>query len=303
MANLILAFCFAMANVNARAGDTMDATGPTDGTNPPSESGEHGRRTRKFFAFDNGLTQVQRLDEKAALLKKLGYDGIGWRVGVKPAEMIEALDKYSLRMISTYTQGTVDANNPHYDKRLVDELAVMKKHRTIIWLCLIPGKNPSDEAAVKVVNEVADLAAEAGLDVVLYPHVGFYVATVQDALRVTRKVDRPNVGMSFNLCHFLKLDNEKNLEAVLKESAPYLRLVSINGADSGDTKRMGWDRLIRPLGEGSFDVSKVMKLLDEIGYTGPVGLQCYSVKGDNRENLKKSITAWREIAGRAAMRK
>jgi sugar phosphate isomerase/epimerase len=180
---------------------------------------------------------------------------------------------------------------------------VLKKHKTIIWLCLTPGKDPSDEAAVKVVNQVADLAAEAGLEVVLYPHVGWYVATVQDALRVARKVNRPNVGMSFNLCHFLKMDDEKNVEAVLRKSAPYLRLVSINGADSGDTKRMGWDRLIRPLDEGSFDVGKVMKVLDKIGYTGPVGLQCYNIKGDNRENLKKSITAWREMDGRAAMRK
>jgi sugar phosphate isomerase/epimerase len=303
MANLILAFCFAVANVNARAGDTMDATGPADGTIPSSEEGEHGRQTREFFAFDNGLTQVQSLDEKAALLKELGYDGIGWRVGVKPGEMIRALDKYDLRMISTYTQGTVDANNPHYDERLVDELDVMKKHRTIIWLCLIPGKNPSDEAAVTVVNQVADLAAVAGLDVVLYPHVGFYVATVQDALRVTRKVDRSNVGMSFNLCHFLKTDDGKNMEAILKESAPYLRLVSINGADSGNTKAMGWDRLIRPLGEGSFDVRRVMMLLDKIGYTGPVGLQCYNVKGDNRENLKKSIRAWKKLGGLAPVEK
>ena len=85
------------------------------------------------------------------------------------------------------------------------------------------------------------------------------------------------------------------IHAHFNERRPHLMLVSINGADSGDTKKMGFDRLIRPLGEGTFDNSKVMKILDEIGYAGPVGLQCYNVRGDNRANLKKSIVAWREL--------
>ncbi len=250
---------------------------------------------KEFFAFDNGLNQIADFEEKAALLDELGYDGIGWRVGANAVKMIEALDIYDLRMVSTYTRATVDAKNPTYDKRLDDELEVMKKHKTIIWLFMVKGENPTDDAAVKVVSELAEKAEEVGLDVVIYPHTGFYVETVEDALRITRKVNRPNVGMSFNLCHFLKKNNEKNLETVLKKSAPYLRLVSINGADSGDTQKMGWDRLIQPLGEGSFKVSKVLNILDEIGYTGPVGMQCYNIKGDNRENLKKSIKAWNNM--------
>ena len=250
---------------------------------------------RDFFAFDNGLRQVKGCEQKAALLKELGYDGIGWRVGAEPAKMSDALERYGLRMVSTYTRATVDAKRPRFDRRLADEIDVLKKHKTTIWLFLVAGKNANDEAAVKAVDQVADLAEKAGLQVVLYPHTGFYVATVEDALRITKKVDRPNVGMSFNLCHFLKTDDAKNLEAVLKKSAPHLRLVSINGADAGNTQRMGWDRLIQPLGEGSFDVGKVMALLDEIGYTGPVGLQGYNVKGDNRENLKRSMDAWKAM--------
>jgi sugar phosphate isomerase/epimerase len=260
-------------------------------------TGSAAEEDQPFFAFDNGLTRIDGLEEKAAVLHDLGYDGVGWRIGVKASEMIEALNKYGLKMVTTYTRGTVDAENPTFDQRLTKELNAYKKHNTIIWLFLVEGKNPNDEAAVHVVNDVADLAEKAGLEVVLYPHTGFYVATVQDAIRITQKVNRPNVGMSFNLCHFLKTDNEKNLKATLQESAPYLRLVSINGADSGQTQKMGWDRLIQPLGKGSYDVSRVMTILDEIGYTGPVGLQCYNVKGDDRANLKQSINAWKNMQG------
>jgi len=250
---------------------------------------------REFYAFDNGLTRIENFEQKAAVLKELGYDGICWRPGAGLDEMLAALDKHGLRMVSTYVGCKVDAENPTFDERLAGELEGYKKHKTIIWLNLARGKNATNEIAVKLIEDVADLAQKAGLKVVVYPHTDFFVETVEDALRLAKKVNRPNVGMSFNLCHFLKTDNEENLEAVLKKSASHLMLVSINGADSGETKTMGWDRLIQPLGDGTFDNGKVLKILDEIGYRGAISLQCYSIKGADRVNLKKSIDAWFEM--------
>ena len=67
---------------------------------------------------------------------------------------------------------------------------------------------------------------------------------------------------------------------------------------------MGWNRLIRPLGEGTFDNTKVIRVLDEIGYRGPVALQCYRVPGSDRDHLRQSMDAWRRMtAGGAAPRK
>ena len=51
-------------------------------------------------------------------------------------------------------------------------------------------------------------------------------------------------------------------------------------------------RLIQPLGEGSFDVLNILRLLKNNNYRGPVGLQCYDIKGDPAVFLKTSITAW-----------
>ena len=255
-----------------------------------------GPGVREFHAFDNGLTRIEGLEEKAALLRELGYDGICWRTGAGSDEMIGVLDRHGLRMASTYVGCRVDADRPSFDERLPAEMEGYRRHETIIWLSVARGTDASDDIAVRLIREVAALAGEAGLEVVLYPHSGFYVETVEDALRLTKEVDRPNVGMSFNLCHFLKTDDEENLEAVLKKAAPHLMLVSINGADSGETGKMGWDRLIQPLGDGTCDTGRVLEILDEIGYRGPVGLQCYAIEGDDRENLKKSITAWRALS-------
>jgi hypothetical protein len=60
----------------------------------------------------------------------------------------------------------------------------------------------------------------------------------QDAVRLARKVGRKDVGVGFNLCHFLKLDDERNLELRLKEAMPDLFAVSINGTDGGNTQQM-----------------------------------------------------------------
>jgi len=71
-----------------------------------------------------------------------------------------------------------------------------------------------------------------------------------------------------------------------------LFLVSINGADH----KGGWDKLIQPLDRGEFDVRTFLEQLRDVGYTGPVGLQCYNVKGDLRENLQRSMKAWKEFS-------
>ena len=71
-------------------------------------------------------------------------------------------------------------------------------------------------------------------------------------------------------------------------------------ADAGDTQQMDWDRLIQTLDRGSFNVGQVLSSLRRAGYTGPIGLQSYGIPGDNRENLKRSMKAWREIRARTA---
>jgi sugar phosphate isomerase/epimerase len=76
---------------------------------------------------------------------------------------------------------------------------------------------------------------------------------------------------------------------------PRLWVVTINGADrhGGD-----WDRLIQPLDRGDFDVEGFLKILVGLGYRGPIGLQCYGIKGNAEENLRRSMRAWREMSSR-----
>ena len=256
-----------------------------------------------FFAFDNGTgrnilsTQVQ-----AKMLSQLGYDGIGYTGSAGIPEMLQALDAHDLQMFSIYVGARVGSERATYDPQLKQAIRQLQGRPTMIWLTIQSGPSASpelDEQAVGVLREIADAARESGLRVALYPHTGFYVARIEDALRLVEKADRENVGVSFNLCHFLKQHKEEEIESALAAALPHLLLVSINGADRGATQTMGWDRLIQTLDRGDLDVKRVLDLLKRLGYQGPIGLQCYNVPGDRRDNLKRSMDAWQSMTAAA----
>lgn len=252
--------------------------------------------TNPFFAFDNGTGRDQKvpIEEQAELVKRTGYAGLGYTGALRIPEMLQALESRGLKMFSIYVAVRVDGDKPSYDAGLPEAIRQLKGHGTVIWLT-VQGTSPEgEERAVRMVREVADMAAESGLRVVLYPHMGFYVGRIEDALRIRKLADRRNVGISFNLTHFLAVKDEPNLDQRLREAMPYLELVSINGAEHEG----GWDRLILPLDRGEFDVFGFLKKLVAAGYKGPIGLQCYQVPGDTEDNLKRSMAAWRKFQER-----
>ncbi|MFW6370106.1 MAG: sugar phosphate isomerase/epimerase family protein, partial [Bacteroidota bacterium] len=129
--------------------------------------------------------------------------------------------------------------------------------------------------------------------VAIYPHVNTYVETVAHSVKLAGMIDRENAGVIFNTCHLLKAEGEEGWQEKALAALPYIYMVSINGADSGDTQNMKWNRLIQPLGEGTFNTYKLVKLLKDNGYEGLFGLQCYNIKQDCRTALEKSMTTWR----------
>jgi sugar phosphate isomerase/epimerase len=247
---------------------------------------------RAFYAFDNGLDSIATLEGKAALLKQLGYDGITWRPG-NTATMLAELDKQGLRMGASYVVLKASPDACPVPAEVVSEIEALKGRDTLISLA-VTGKS-TDEIVLPAILRIAEIAERCGLKVALYGHVGFYLDTDAKLLGLVKRAARPNLGLGFNLCHFLIQNDESALEPTLRAAAPFLYLVSINGADRGDTRKMTWDQLIQPLGQGSFDSRKLLRLLDGIGYRGPVSLQCYQLKPPPAEHLEKSIRAWRAL--------
>jgi len=257
-----------------------------------------------FFAMDTGTRDATHKTpaEQVAMIKELGFAGIGpiYHGTDDLRQWFDALDKARLKMFALYVPLRLDAIEPSITS-LKEVAAALKGRDTMLWLYVTEkGRQPSsadnDDAAVKALCDVAGIAREAGLCVAMYPHTGFYVARVEDAARLAGKAGCKNLGVTFNLCHWLKVDG-KDLDATLKAAKPHLFCVSINGADA-DGK--DWKVLIQPLDRGTYDVAQLLRRLAKMGYTGPIGLQHYGIKGDAYENLKHSMEGWRKLSAAAA---
>ena len=260
-----------------------------------------------FFAMDTIFgtpgKRATSVKEQAAMVKELGYAGIGSWGGINNLrETLEELDKNGLKAFPPYYGVNLDPGKQKYDPGLKEAIRLLKGRETAIWISIVSreykrSSPEGDPRAVEILREISDMAQEAGLRVALYPHTGFWLERVEDAVRVVKKVDRENVGVTFNLCHWLMVDDEENMKPLLELAMPHLFVVTVNGADSGGKN---WDSLIQTLDRGSFDTYKFLKALKELGYTGPIGLQGYGLKGDAYDNLKRSMEAWRKLSTRAA---
>ena len=257
---------------------------------------------RPFFAMDTGTKDAthQTAAQQAALVKETGFAGIGpiYKNPEGLRDMLAAIDQHGLRLFAEYVKLDLEAATP-IGPEIRDTIDQLRGRDAFLWLYVVsktfkPSDPAGDAVAVPLLREIADLAKAGGVRVALYPHTSFWVERVEDSTRLARAVDRPNLGTTFNLCHWLKVDGQ-DLEKRLEEAGKHLFVVTINGADAAGKD---WKTLIQPLDAGDFPVSRVLAQLDRMGYAGPVGLQHFGIGGDSAVNLRRSMEAWRRLTAR-----
>jgi len=261
-----------------------------------------------FYAMDTafqrpGLTPGEQLD----LVKKLGFAGVAWHE-TSPAQVkadLAEIEKRGLKMFTIYCGATVTPQGDlTYSPQLPALMEALAGHGTLVWLH-IGGQGPAfdalsgQEPAVRKLRALAEQAKTRGLRVAIYPHVGEWTARFGDATKLAKRVNHPDFGVAFTLCHSLAMGDEARIPAMLQEAAPVLLSVTINGADK-DVGTPQWGRLIQTLDKGTFDVGSVLGKLREIGYTGPIGFQGYGIQGDARSILAPTMKAWRRLSRAAA---
>ncbi len=252
-----------------------------------------------FFAMDTATKGDNRTyEEQVRMIKELGYAGWGPSRTEDVPQKLAAVDKYGLRMFALYTGVNLDPDQPKYDPALKDVITSLKKRDAILWVFIRskkyqPSSAEGNERAVSILREIADMAEPAGVRVALYPHFGLYVSKVGEAVSLADKIDRKNVGVTFNLCHWLRGEKGDNQEKTLKRALPRLFVVTINGADR---QTDDWGRLIQPLGQGDYDMCSFLKTLNKLGYKGPIGFQGYGIKGDMHQVLADTMSAWKNYA-------
>ena len=239
----------------------------------------------KFFPYE--------VKSSPSKLKALSYDGceIPFVTGDALARRIKAADEAQMVIFSTYIPH--DVRKPFPMEKLEAFMAPLKGRELVIELVLRgypPGAPEGVEPIVKLLKEIGTRAATYQLRIAVYNHIASYCESVPFTIDIINKVDLPNVGYCFIVCHWLRLEGAKDYRPLLKANPEKLFMVTTNGSTVESKKAPIW-----PLDVGNFNQAQLLKTLDQIKYTGPVGLQCYNIKLPEQVHLKRSMATWKNL--------
>ncbi len=254
-----------------------------------------------FWQLDPKLSSLP--EAQAKLLRELGYNGMLY-LG-KPESMkdsFRALDAHGLEMSAAAVIPYDISIDPggNYPASLKEAIKQLKGRQTLLLIQFqskIHSKSSvaGDARAVELGRELADYAREYGVRLAIYPHANIWCERIDHAVRVAKQCGRENLGVTFNLTHWLWTDPRGNLESLVRDAMPHLFLVTINGIST--TAPQG---TLETLDRGDYNVVGFLKPFIAAGYRGPIGLQCVSIKGDARDNLTRSMVAWKRISAQLA---
>jgi len=263
-----------------------------------------------IFALHNiirGDSTYNTFDKQVELVKNAGFDGIEINQIESFDGMKSALDQFQFK--GSYFYVKLQLGEP-IDNRLENAIHKLKGTHTIIAPYILadnlrfkPNSIEGDSEAVRLLQIISMWSKKAGLQVAIYPHFSFYVERTDHALQLAQKINRKNVGLSFNLCHWLATTNlteRTQLKSHLKELNPYLKMMTICGAnDIISEKKAIFDDYILPLGTGNFDTYDLVKyMVKTIKFKNPIGIQCYNIKGNKPQLIINTMTVWNDYKSR-----
>jgi sugar phosphate isomerase/epimerase len=265
----------------------------------------------QFFAFHNiirGDALYNTFDKQVEFVKSEGFDAIEINQIENFAEMKAAINKHQFKGAFFYVKLKLEP--PFYDSGLEDCIKKLKGTNVIISPFIVsetkrykPSTHDADKLATHLLQQIGDMAKKSDLEVAIYPHYSFYVERTDHALALTKQVNRKNVGLTFNLCHWLATTNQQErimLKPHLKELNPYLKMITISGAnDVISQSKVIWDDYILPLGQGSFNTYELVRyIMKDLKFKKPIGVQCYNIKGDKVALVKNTISVWESYKNR-----
>ena len=240
------------------------------------------------------------------LLKERGYGGIMLSLKDDPGRWknlpayLEAMKEHGTRLTAIHARFYIEDGT--YPQVIKDNLPLLKGTKVV----LIPSvgsrtkmdrKNPEAVAmAVNILREMSDDAKKYDLGgIAPYMHIGNWIETIDDNVRIAKAVNRRNVGVMFHLHHWQAVGGREitKLRADLLNAKPYLMIVVIQGTDQNKATH-------KILGEGDYDMVPLVKALREMDYRGPLGTMGYTQKGDIPTKLTRAYIAWEKIRAEAS---
>lgn len=249
------------------------------------------------------------LNSRCQILSELGYDGTHLTIwdahtATTIPQFVTSAQQHKLAVSGVYFM--LDITNPTAAQTTIAQIASIPVATTIEVAMLADGmgqhmSNPRYDAhAVTYLRQICAIASQHGHQVVLYPHVSFWLETTTDALRICHAVDHPALGISFNAYHWYAMGN-RDIHATLTSIAPHLKAANICGSriNPPGSPRPATIELID---QGELDLFVVLCAIRQAGYSGAIGLQGFGIGGDVYSKLRHSRQVYRDLHHRVALR-
>lgn len=249
------------------------------------------------------------LSARCQMLNELGYDGTYLTVWSNQAEA----DIDALATIPAHYK--LNVQGVYFMLNLADEQAVQQTLAliarvpvaTTIELAVYVGQPNQhqqdaqfDALFLKYAPQLCHIAEQHNHQIALYPHVHFWLETMADAVRLCTQYVHPRLGIAFSAYHWYASGN-RDFVATLNAIAPWIKSANICGSRM-QSPGQALPATIELINSGELDIFAVLCQLNTIGYTGAIGLQGYGIGGDVYTNLRTSISAFRDLNQRVALR-
>jgi L-ribulose-5-phosphate 3-epimerase len=127
-------------------------------------------------------------------------------------------------------------------------------------------KEESEKAFLDNIGELADVADDAGVVVALEIH-GDIMASGRKTLPLLEKIGRDSIKVNYDTANVEFYSGDKAVDD-LEAIAPHLAHVHLKETTGG---KGVWD--FGAIGSGSVDFARVLEILEQAGYTGPLSVE------------------------------
>lgn len=228
------------------------------------------------------------------------WHGERWR---DAAKLSSVKQKYGLDVAGVYVVLDLSLGESHpRNQGILKLLETMEGCSTVelaiqsVGSHLRPSDPAGDDIAVKWLEQALKICERRNIDILLYTHLSFWIERHEDAVRLCRRFNHPNLGIVFCGYHWYAVDRT-NLAGLLREVSPYLKQVNLSGSRPSP-HGFGNVATIEPLDEGELDNFALLGQLKKIGFDGMIGFQGWSEGGDAYSKLRRSLQAFRDMERR-----
>jgi len=247
-------------------------------------------------AFFNS-SGVYDFQTQCEILKLAGYDGIihaawdgrNWNqlAHVKSAKEDFGIDVSGLYVILDLSQGVDHPGN----RDLLKMLETVEGTST--FTVAIKTAGGGNHVVCAWLSKALEVCERRGLELLLYPHMGFWMDKHQMAIELCEKLNHQSLGIVFTGYHWYALEGD-NPRPVLEGIYPWLRMVHLTGSRHSPLG-FGGKATFETLDSGEMDNLAVIGVLKNLGYEGPFGYQGWLEGGNPYNKVKRSYDALVEM--------